>query len=333
MTLKTPFNSLKTASVLAGITLFLAYFVILLGAATRVWDAGISCPDWPKCYGVWVPFPESHVLPHTPEGYVVNGVHYTTFQVFLEWAHRLLASVVGSLTLALLCLVLSLKERPPYAVKLIIAACVVLAVQIKLGGLTVFLENIHWSVALHLGGAMTFFGLLAATRWRLKQALNTAYLKAPLAPTFLRYGFFGFMALVLVTMLMGAMISTSHAGGVCGGLFNCRGAWWPAETLERWHMLHRFLGISVFIISTLLMTLSKHLAPALHASARGIHVLVWGQVILGILTLYSFSHYAEYYEYISVGHLAWGVLLWLASVGIVCRLTLGDGGQSHAKKD
>lgn len=330
MTFKTPKSRLNIAFILAGVTLFLAYFVILLGAATRVWDAGISCPDWPKCYGVWIPFPESHVLPHTPEGYVVNGVHYSTFQVFLEWAHRLLASIVGGLTLLLLMLILSLKERPPLAVKLIVSACIVLALQIKLGGLTVFLENIHWSVALHLGGAMLFFGLLAATRWRLAQAVKNAYFAIPAAPEKVRYTCFGFTALVLITMLMGAMISSAYAGGVCGGLFDCLGSWWPAETLERWHMLHRFLGISVFAASVVLIALSKRLAPALISSARGLHVLVWGQVILGIITLYSFSHYAQYYEFLSLAHLAWGALLWLASVGVICRLTLGDGGRAHA---
>ena len=29
----------------------LAYVVILLGAYTRLADAGLGCPDWPGCYG------------------------------------------------------------------------------------------------------------------------------------------------------------------------------------------------------------------------------------------------------------------------------------------
>jgi cytochrome c oxidase assembly protein subunit 15 len=30
---------------------FLALLVIVLGAYTRLTDAGLGCPDWPGCYG------------------------------------------------------------------------------------------------------------------------------------------------------------------------------------------------------------------------------------------------------------------------------------------
>ena len=33
------------------ITTSLAFFVVLLGAYTRLKDAGLGCPDWPGCYG------------------------------------------------------------------------------------------------------------------------------------------------------------------------------------------------------------------------------------------------------------------------------------------
>ena len=32
-------------------TCFLAFVVIVLGAYTRLGDAGLGCPDWPGCYG------------------------------------------------------------------------------------------------------------------------------------------------------------------------------------------------------------------------------------------------------------------------------------------
>lgn len=312
-----------------GFIMLLAYAVILLGAATRVWDAGMSCPDWPKCYGVWVPFPESHVLPHTPEGYVVDGAHYTMFQVFLEWSHRLLASIVGGFVIILLIGILKLKaHRPSKALGLVIAALTVLAVQIKLGGLTVFLENIHWSVALHLGGAMTFFALLTAARYRLAQGARQSLLPPPHLPLVTHYSYFAFATLVLITMLMGAIISSAHAGGVCGGLPVCSGQMWPEDTLQRWHMLHRFLALAVFAVSTLLIKISRH--TPLRPAAAALHIVVWGQVLLGIATLYSFSHYPDYYRVLSLAHLAWGAVLWLISVGVICRLTLGEGGRAHA---
>lgn len=316
---------------LAALSMFLAYGVILLGVATRVWDAGMSCPDWPKCYGVWVPFPEAHVLPHTPEGYLVNGVHYTAVQVFLEWSHRLLASIVGGLVLLLVAGLMLLKNRPPKALALAVTACVVLTVQIKLGGLTVFLSNIHWSVALHLGGAVLFFGFITMTRYRLAQAQKK--IERPyLIPHITRNMFFLWAILIFSTMIVGAMVSSAHAGGVCGSLVNCGGHWWPEDLWQRWHMAHRGLALSVFVLSTMLLIYAKRTAPEFRAAARGLHVVMWGQILLGIATLYSFSHYPDFYRILSLSHLAWGSILWLISVGIICRLTLGEGGQFHKRK-
>lgn len=52
-------------------------FLMALGSATRVMNAGLSCPDWPLCYGELVPRQQMNL------------------QVFLEWFHRLVASVMG----------------------------------------------------------------------------------------------------------------------------------------------------------------------------------------------------------------------------------------------
>ena len=43
-------------------SIFLAAVVIILGAYTRLTDAGLGCPDWPGCYGnLTVPLSEEKV--------------------------------------------------------------------------------------------------------------------------------------------------------------------------------------------------------------------------------------------------------------------------------
>ena len=51
--------------------------LVVIGGATRVMEAGLACPDWPLCYGTFLP------------GRQMN------LQVFLEWFHRLDAFVIG----------------------------------------------------------------------------------------------------------------------------------------------------------------------------------------------------------------------------------------------
>ena len=55
--------------------------LIAIGSATRVMEAGLACPDWPLCYGTFLPLSHMNV------------------RVFLEWFHRLDAFLVGLLIL------------------------------------------------------------------------------------------------------------------------------------------------------------------------------------------------------------------------------------------
>ena len=77
---------------IAAATAVLVYALIVLGAVVRTTNSGLSCPDWPTCYGHWVPLPgDSRPCPN---------IGYSYGQVMLEWVHRLIAGVlVGPLVL------------------------------------------------------------------------------------------------------------------------------------------------------------------------------------------------------------------------------------------
>ena len=57
--------------------------LMAVGSATRVMNAGLACPDWPLCYGQLVPTAQMNL------------------QVFLEWFHRLDASLIGLMAIGL----------------------------------------------------------------------------------------------------------------------------------------------------------------------------------------------------------------------------------------
>ncbi|MDP9145776.1 MAG: COX15/CtaA family protein, partial [Actinomycetota bacterium] len=74
----------------AAVTALLVYALIVLGAIVRTTNSGLSCPDWPTCYGHWVPLPSD--LRAVPD------IGYTYTQIMLEWSHRLIAGAfVGPL--------------------------------------------------------------------------------------------------------------------------------------------------------------------------------------------------------------------------------------------
>ncbi|MGK7907925.1 MAG: heme A synthase [Synechococcus sp.] len=125
--------------VLAGLT----FFLMALGSATRVMNAGLSCPDWPLCYGELVPRNQMNL------------------QVFLEWFHRVVATTVGLSAIALVGSSWSLrKSLPLWMPWASLGALGLVIFQGVLGGLTVT-ELLRFDiVTAHLGTGLLFFSLL-----------------------------------------------------------------------------------------------------------------------------------------------------------------------------
>ena len=134
--------------------------VIGLGGLIRIYDAGESCPDWPLCFGtlgfdISEEDQESWYIENPDEvDSRGSGHRYTTFQIFTEWFHRVLAGLVLGPLVILNWYMLKGGERE---VKFASTLTVVLIVwQGAIGWLTVEMDNLHWSVAIHLSSALAF---------------------------------------------------------------------------------------------------------------------------------------------------------------------------------
>ena len=64
----------------------LTWPLISFGALVRLHGAGLSCPDWPLCYGMIFPTPDKIQS--------LGNIEYTYFQIFLEWIHRANAAFI-----------------------------------------------------------------------------------------------------------------------------------------------------------------------------------------------------------------------------------------------
>ncbi len=138
----------------------LTVIVIGLGGLIRIYDAGESCPDWPLCFGtlgfdISEEDQESWYIENPDEvDSRGSGHRYTTFQIFTEWFHRVLAGLVLGPLVILNWYMLKGGERE---VKFASTLTVVLIVwQGAIGWLTVEMDNLHWSVAIHLSSALAF---------------------------------------------------------------------------------------------------------------------------------------------------------------------------------
>ena len=141
----------------------ITFVVIALGGVIRIYDAGESCPDWPTCFGT-LGFDVSEAeqgawYESNPDEIDSRGGEhrYTTFQIFTEWSHRVLAGVaLGPLVLISWVLV---RREDAFGSEVRLASTISAALivwQGAVGWLTVRMDNEHWSVALHLGSALAF---------------------------------------------------------------------------------------------------------------------------------------------------------------------------------
>ncbi|MDG2991011.1 COX15/CtaA family protein [Candidatus Synechococcus calcipolaris G9] len=121
----------------------LTLFLMAVGSATRVMEAGLACPDWPLCFGELIPQRQMNL------------------QVFLEWFHRLVATSLGLFTIGLTAAAWWWRKALPQGFTWVASFALVLVIaQGILGGLTVT-ELLRFEiVTAHLGTGLLFFCVL-----------------------------------------------------------------------------------------------------------------------------------------------------------------------------
>src|SRR5450432_3598162 len=243
------------------------YLLILIGGLVHGTGSSLACPDWPTCYGTFMPKMEGGVL--------------------VEHSHRLAAGTVVILTLILAGLLTAtrdpaLRRLRPFgwlAVGLVFA-------QALLGGITVLLRLPTPISTAHTATSLLFFMTVLYIAVRSRPAV--AWAAAP--PVVARLALMTAVA-VYMQMVLGGLVRHSGAALACTDVPLCRGSLWPdAHPTVLIQALHRLNAVAVacLVLASSIVTLRRAARPALRVLAVLAPILVGVQIWLGIRSVQSF---------------------------------------------
>jgi heme A synthase len=288
-------------------TAIATFALIIVGGVVRVSDSGLGCGPAGSGFHGW-PFCNGDVVP----GVDLNSI--------VEYTHRVLATVVGLMILALFVLAW---RRHRQLLPATAALLVLVVAQGALGGATVEenLEEVY--VAAHLGLAMLLLGLLLYL-WRATRGAERAQGGPGLRPLAILAA-----AAVFCTIVAGGyMAGTQNYGRAdyrlgqgahhaCGKQFpTCNGEFMPfgkAELVDI-HLTHRaFMYLaSILVIALVVVALRRRVAVRFAWALGGLLAV---QILVGALNVWL-----DEYEFLILLHLALGTLLWATTVGLTLEL-------------
>lgn len=201
----------------------LTWMLLVLGALVRAHEAGLACPDWPLCFGEFVPD--------------------MNLKVAFEWTHRVVAGGVSLIFATLAVLIWRRTAAGDPIRRLLVLGAAALVVQILLGALTVWKLLASWTVTSHL---LTGNAIAATFAWT-ALSLRDRAIAAPPPPRSTppaRRWLAVTLALLFVQMLLGGLVSSRYAGLACPEWPTCNGGYW----FPSWrgtvgiHLFHRMNG-------------------------------------------------------------------------------------------
>jgi heme A synthase len=243
----------------------LSFALVVWGAVVRVNGAGMTCPDWPRCQGVWLPSLDNPTV--------------------FEWSHRLGAIVVTAIVVVTFLMAWRCRAELPGALRAAWAAMGMIVAQILAGWLTIMYQNNPPSVAVHLVvGFLTFTSLVIVTVIAhggpapVRRLQTREFARLSLVCTIIAF----------VAVFAAGYMSAANDGLACLGFPLCNGLGGAITADQQIHMAHRFAAYvtiaAVFVVAGVAMTTQRARKDIVTISwvALGLVIL---QGVLGTLTV------------------------------------------------
>ena len=173
------------------VTLVLIYLVVIAGSFVRITGSGMGCPDWPKCFGQWVPPTEEASLPAdyrnvflakrskkvdkfcsflTSIGLAETAIkikndptiyyeeQFNATKTWTEYVNRLLGFLAGNAMLIAFAWMV-IYYRKSKLIYLAVINLLIMAFQAWFGSIVVATNLVPWTITVHLFLALVIIGI------------------------------------------------------------------------------------------------------------------------------------------------------------------------------
>ena len=332
------------------VTVIAVYILILVGGIVRSTGSGMGCPDWPKCFGSWVPPTSVNQLPSNyQEIYSAKRVEknvrfvemlhafgfdekaeeikndksilveeeFNATKTWIEYFNRLLGAIVGILIIGTFLCSIRLWNMDRTLVILSFFNIVLVIFQGWIGSIVVSTNLLHWMITLHMFLALLLVCLLLYVHYRSYRLANI------IKPKMERAGnLYLILVIAFVLMNIQVVLGTQVREQVdlvavqFGNLF--RSEW--VEHLGGYFLIHR--SYSLLLVAIHLLFIYK----VYKYSTRNTSILRWSQMLVLIIFLEILSGVAMAYfgipAFLQPIHLLLGSLI--IGVQFVVLLQLND---------
>jgi heme a synthase len=304
---------------LVAITAFITLDLIAFGAFVRLTDSGLGCPDWPGCYGKFLPTQAATDINKaiSEQGGTHGPVSHG--KAWIEMLHRYVASFIGALILVMFIRAVAAKIKPQRAmfsnasnvvgVAWPLLLLIVVSLQGLFGKWTVTLKLMPIIVTTHLMGGMLLFALLIWFWMRERDRADDARASRLNLSVGVNALVWFSLAALFAQIFLGGWVSTNYAVLACADFPTCNGTMLPAmswseaftfmrdlgknpdgtflsvDALRTIHWAHRIgaLVLTVIIVVTAIALMKAD--PAMKRHAIYIKIALILQIAIGISTV------------------------------------------------
>ncbi|WP_373522570.1 heme A synthase [Aquiflexum sp.] len=351
-------NAINSFRRISLITVIAVYFLILVGGIVRSTGSGMGCPDWPKCFGSWVPPTSVNQLPsdyqdiylekrvEKNEKFIAQlenlGFHkkaaeikndksilieeeFNPVKTWIEYINRLIGAVIGILVFLTLFRSIPLWNQDKVIPIFAFFNMILVLFQAWIGSVVVSTNLLTWMITLHMVLALLIVCLLLYIHYKSHRLAYPVKIMTEKPNRLFVILLFAFM-LMAVQIVLGTQVreSVDKVAFEFGNLL--RGEW--INNLGLAFLVHR--SYSLLILGVHLLFIYK----VYKYSLRHARVFKWSQILLLVLFIEIMTGVGMAYfaipAFLQPIHLLMGTLI--IGIQFVILLQLSDQKKLNIEK-